>query len=90
LSSAQYFRQEFPSESGSDAQSNQLDLEYNQLMIPLIEEMEAKHSYPLHVFKSLRKRESEEAPEILIMALFKHIFAREADLILIFFHGNFS
>ena len=77
--------------SGSDVQSNQLDIEYNQLMIPLIEEMEAKHSYPLHVFKSLRKRESEESPEILIIALLKHICAREADgAILIFFPGNFS
>jgi HrpA-like RNA helicase len=79
------------SRSGSETQSNQLDIEYNQMMIPLIEEMEANHRYPLHVFKSLRKRESEEAPESLIMALLKHICAREADgAILIFFPGNFN
>jgi HrpA-like RNA helicase len=77
--------------SGSDAHSNRFDIKYNQFLNPFIEEMEVNHSYPLHVFKSLRKRESEEAPEILIMALLKHICAREADgAILIFFPGNFS
>ena len=84
------FRLRSTRRSGSDTHSNQLDMEYNQLMNPFIEEMEVNHSYPLHVFKSLRKRESEEAPEILIMALLKHICAREADgAILIFFPGNF-
>ncbi len=71
------------------AQSSQLDIEYSQLMDPFIDELETNHSYPLHVFKSLRKRESEEAPDLLIMTLLKHICDREADgAILIFFPGK--
>lgn len=74
--------------SGADSHPNHLDIEYNQIMAPFVEEMEANHSYPFHVLKSLRKRESEESPEMLIMALLKHICAREADgAILIFFPG---
>ena len=71
--------------SGSDAL---FDTEYSQFMEPFIEEMESNHSYPLHVFKSLRRRESEDAPDLLIVTLLKHICTREADgAILIFFPG---
>lgn len=65
-----------------------LDVEYAQLMEPYIEEMQASHSYPLHVFKSLRRRESEEAPDLLILTLLKKICTREADgAVLIFLPG---
>lgn len=78
--------------SGPDPhQLTRLDTEYNQVMSPFIEEMEANHSYPFHVLKSLRKRESEESPELLIMALLKHICSREADgAVLIFFPGKLT
>lgn len=77
------------SNSGSDVQTKKLDLEYEQLMEPFIEAMEVNHSYPLHVFKSLRRRESEEAPEMLVMTLLKHICLEEPDgAILVFLPGN--
>jgi len=53
------------------------DIEYTQLMTPFIEELEAKRSYPYHVMKSLRMRESEEAPDDLIVELLTHICNNE-------------
>lgn len=75
----------------SDALSKTLDFEYKNLMEPFIKEMEDKRSYPLHVFKSLRRRESEEAPELLIISLLKHVCSSEGDgAILIFLPGMLS
>lgn len=72
-----------------DSQSMKLDVEYTQLMIPSIEEMETNRSFPYHVLKSLRMRESEESPEELLVELIKHICAKESGgAILIFFPGK--
>lgn len=66
-----------------------LDVEYTRLMVPSIEVMETSGSYPFHVLKSLRMRESEESPEDLILQLLKHICTRErGGAILIFFPGK--
>ena len=57
-------------------------------MVPYVEELEAKRSYPFHVLKSLRMRESEEAPDELIAELLHHICTQEgAGAILIFLSG---
>ena len=75
----------------ADAESMKLDIEYTQLMVPSIEEMEANRSFPYHVLKSLRMRESEDSPEELIVQLLKHICSREGGgAILIFFPGTIS
>ena len=64
------------------------DVEYTKFMVPYVEELEAKRSYPFHVLKSLRMRESEEAPDELIAELLHHICTQEgAGAILIFLSG---
>lgn len=64
------------------------DVEYTQLMSPYIEELETKRSYPFHVMKSLRMRESEEAPDDLILELLTHISKNEGGgAVLIFLAG---
>lgn len=73
-----------------DPQSLKLDIDYTQLMVPFIEEMETNRSFPYHVLKSLRMRESEEAPEDLLVELLKHICNNERNgAILVFLPGNF-
>ena len=74
-----------------DPQSRKLDIDYTQLMVPFIEELEEKKAFPYHVFKSLRMRESEDAPYDLIVTLLKHICTYERNgAILIFLPGMFN
>ena len=64
------------------------DVAYTQFMVPYIERLEANRSYPCHVLKSLRMRESEDSPEDLIVELISHICRNErGGAILVFLSG---
>ncbi len=68
--------------------SHKEDVEYTKFIVPYVEELEAKRSYPCHVTKSLRMRESEESPDELIMELLHHISTQEGPgAILVFLSG---
>ena len=64
------------------------DVKYTLFITPFIEELESNRSYPYHVTKSLRMRESEDSPEELMLELLTHIHNHErGGAILIFLTG---